>query len=406
MASVASTSTPTEVLAPPTERYSVLGWLQKNLFSNWFNSVLTIVVLVILYLILRPLLTWLFFGAEWGVIRANFNLIMRGRYPASEAWRLWSVLYILGGVIGFCIGVWSRRIQPATALILIIPLLLMLVPFFPSTTRLNWMVVEIAGLVALGIGFFWPKSWSGVATYLIMAAALVTLVLLYGYGGDDSALPLVPTELWGGLLLSLLLAFFGIAFSFPLGVLLALGRQSKLHAIRLLCVIYIEFIRGVPLITLLFMSVVMLQLFLPSNFPRIDTVLRCLVAITLFSAAYTAENVRGGLQAIPKGQAEAAHALGMNGFQTMTRIVLPQALRTVIPVLVGQFIGLFKDTSLVALVGLFDLLGMARSVLANPNWLGTHQEVYVFVALVYWIFCYAMAYGSRKLEDSLGVGQR
>lgn len=406
MASVASTSAPAEVLPPPTERYTALGWVQKNLFSNWFNSVLTVLVLAFLYVVLRPLLTWVFTGAEWAVIPANFNLLMRGRYPAAEAWRLWSVLYVLGGVSGFCLGVWSPRIRPVTVFILVIPLLLMLVPFFPTTTRLNWMVVEIAGVVAFGIGYFWPARWSSVATYLVVLAAAVTLVFLYGYGGDDSALPLVRTELWGGLLLSLLLAFFGIAFSFPLGILLALGRQSKLPAIRLLSVIYIEFIRGVPLITLLFMSVVMLQLFLPSDFPRIDTVLRCLVAITLFSAAYTAENVRGGLQAIPKGQAEAAHALGMNGFQTMTRIVLPQALRTVIPVLVGQFIGLFKDTSLVALVGLFDLLGMARSVLANPNWLGTHQEVYVFVALVYWVFCYAMAYASRKLEETLGVGER
>ena len=219
-------------------------------------------------------------------------------------------------------------------------------------------------------------------------------------------LPTVPSTLWGGLLLSLLLAFFGIALSFPLGVLLALGRQSRLPGIRILSVLYIEFIRGVPLISLLFMGQVMLQLFLPDGFPTIDRVLRALVAITLFSAAYTAENVRGGLQSIPRGQHEAAQALGLRGYQTTLFIILPQALRAVIPVLVGQFIGLFKDTSLVALVGLFDLLGIARTILANPDWLGTQQEVYVVIAGLYWIFSYIMSYASRRLEEQLGVGKR
>lgn len=406
MASVASTPTSSEVLPPPTERYTVLGWLRKNLFSNWFNTLLTIAVLAFLYIVLRPLLNWVFNSAEWAVIPANFNLLMRGRYPASEAWRLWLVLYILGGVVGFCWGVWSNRVQLVTLLVLFLPSILMLVPFFVTTTRLNLLMVQGIGLVAYAIGRFWPAAWNRTATFVLFLYFPVLLLLLHGFGGVDSPLPVVPTTLWGGLLLSLLLAVFGIGFSFPLGVLLALGRQSKLPAIRLLSVIYIEFIRGVPLITLLFMAVVMLQLFLPTGFPRIPDVLRALVAITLFSAAYTAENVRGGLQSIPKGQYEAAHALGLSNYQTMLRIILPQALRAVIPVLVGQFISLFKDTSLVALIGLFDLLGIARVILANPDWLGTHREVYVFVALLYWIFCYAMAYASRQLEVSLDVGQR
>ena len=231
------------------------------------------------------------------------------------------------------------------------------------------------------------------------------MLIIRGLGLTD-LMPVVPSNLWGGLLLSLLLSIVGIVFSFPLGVLLALGRQSKLPAIRTLSIIYIEFIRGVPLISLLFMSQVMLQIFLPAAMPPIDRVVRAMVAVTLFSAAYTAENVRGGLQSIPNGQYEAAHALGLNGFQTMTRIILPQAIVAVIPVLVGQFIGLFKDTSLVALVGLFDLLGIARVILSNPDWLGTQQEVYLVVGAIYWIFSYAMSYTSRQLEVTLGAGRR
>ena len=227
--------------------------------------------------------------------------------------------------------------------------------------------------------------------------------------GGNAALgfqPLVPTNLWGGLLLTLILSVFGIVLSFPLGVVLALGRTSHYPAFRVLSVLYIEFIRGVPLITLLFMGQAMLQYFLPPGTPTIDRVIRALVAIVLFSAAYTAENVRGGLQSIPKGQYEAADALGLNGFQRTFYIVLPQALRAVVPVLVGQFIGLFKDTSLVAIVGLFDLLGIGRAILSNPAWLGNHQQIYIFIGLIYWLFCYAMAYASRRLERSLGVGER
>jgi general L-amino acid transport system permease protein len=215
----------------------------------------------------------------------------------------------------------------------------------------------------------------------------------------------VPTNLWGGLLLSLLLAIFGIVFSFPFGVLLALGRQSKMPALKTLSVVYIEVIRGVPLITLLFMGQLMLPFFLPSGI-TIDRVIRAVVAIIMFAAAYMAENVRGGLQSIPKGQGEAAEALGLSGWQKMLFIILPQALRAVIPVLVGQFIGLFKDTSLVSLVGLLDLLGISSGVLANPNYIGRQLEVYSFIALLYWVFSYGMSYTSGRLETALGVGER
>jgi general L-amino acid transport system permease protein len=218
-------------------------------------------------------------------------------------------------------------------------------------------------------------------------------------------LPVVPSRLWGGLLLTFLLTVTGIVLSFPLGILLALGRRSQLPAVRSVSIGYIEVVRGVPLVTILFMAATMVPFFLPSGI-RPDLVLRAIVGITLFSAAYLAENVRGGLQAIPHGQFEAAYALGLNGFQTMTRIILPQALRIVIPVLLGQFIALFKDTTLVVTIGLLELLGIARSVLAQPQYISYQREIYLFVAVIFWVFCYFMSYISQRLEIALGTGKR
>jgi len=229
----------------------------------------------------------------------------------------------------------------------------------------------------------------------------LVIVLVSGFGGEGSVLPLVPTNLWGGLLLTLLLSVVGIVFSFPLGVLLALGRQSGLPAVRALSVTYIEVLRGVPLVTVLFMAQLMLPLFLPGV--TIDRVVRAMAGIVLFSAAYLAENVRGGLQAIPRGQYEAARALGLNTWKMMLLIILPQALKIVIPVLVGQFIALFKDTSLVVIVGLLELMGIAKAVLAQPDFLGLQAEVYLFVALVYAVFCYLMSDLSQRLERRLNT---
>lgn len=395
-----------KTLPPPTERYTILGWLKKNLFDGWFNSLLTVVIAALLLALLRPLFNWAFNTAEWAVIPANFNLLLRGQYPAEQAWRLWLVLYLLAAVIGFVWATSSKVIQGELIMLFAVPLLLMLIPFFDGGIRTNLLIIEASGLVGYAVGWFLPKKRSGLGVWALLVYAVALLLILRGGSGETGAWAAVPTNLWGGLLLSLLLAVFGIVISFPLGVLLALGRQSQLPAIRMISVLYIEFIRGVPLISLLFMAQVMLQLFLPDGFPPIDRALRALAAVTLFSAAYTAENVRGGLQSIPKGQYEAANALGLSNFQSMTFIILPQALRAVIPVLVGQFIGLFKDTSLVALVGLFDLLGIARTILGNPNWLGTHREVYVFIGLLYWIFSYMMAYTSRRIEASLAVGNQ
>lgn len=421
---------------PPVERYSALGWLQKNLFSNWLNVLLTLLSIGLLYVVVPPVIRWLF-TTDFSVIPANYRLLMKGRYPNDEVGRLWICLYILGGIVGLSWGVWMKRWQPAFFVTMAIPFLMMLVPFHTVSTRLNWMVVEVWAIGGFLLGRFGPQNvrrWT-VWLWVILIPLLLLIIggepvrlpeIIQGLGGPAwlrsllevvaafvaaffSILPLpepIDPNLWGGLMLSLILSTIGIVFSFPLGVLLALGRQSRLPAIRMLCVIYIEFIRGVPLITLLFMMIVMLPLFLGNASLNINNVIRVLVAITLFSAAYTAENVRGGLQSIPNGQYEAAHALGLSRRQALTYIILPQALRSVIPVLVGQFIGLFKDTTLVALVGLFDLIGIARTILANPDWIGNHQQVFVFVGAVFWVFTYSMSYASRKLEQTLGVGER
>jgi len=211
---------------------------------------------------------------------------------------------------------------------------------------------------------------------------------------------------WNGLLLTLLAAIISITLSFPIGVLLALGRQSSLPVVRWFSILYIEVIRGLPLIGILYFAQVMLPLFLPPEFPNLDRVVRAIAGLILFSAAYLAENVRGGLQAVPRGQSEAARALGFNPALVVLLIVLPQALKAVIPAIVGQFIGLFKDTSLLALFGILELTGMSRSILAQPQFLDRPKEVYIFIGVIYWIFCYSMSVTSRRLERQLNVGHR
>jgi general L-amino acid transport system permease protein len=234
---------------------------------------------------------------------------------------------------------------------------------------------------------------------------VIIIFLIRGIGGVP--LPAVPTDLWGGLLLTLMLALVGISASFPLGVLLALGRRSTLPVVRVFCVAYIELIRGVPLITILFMGALLLPLFINATPAH---VVRAMVALTLFSAAYLAENVRGGLQAVPNGQIEAAKALGLNVFQSTLLIVLPQALRAAIPAIVNQFISLFKDTSLVAIIGLSELVGIARQVIRQPEWLtvtgGVQREVLLFVSLIFFVICFTISRISRRIEENLGVGTR
>ncbi len=401
-------ATAPQVTRPPATHVGAVGWIRKNLLNTWYNALLTVAVLALLYLLLSNVLTWAIMDADWSPVRSNLKLFLVGQYPAGEMWRVGACVLLVSLLSGLSWGVWggiARTFARAFALGLGI------LAFFPVTfgdlsieARL-WIIAN-PGIVAMGYllaqaSIVRPRRVA--VGWLISFFAII--VLLRGIEGIPF-LPEVPTVLWGGLMLTVLLALVGIVASFPLGVFLALGRRSNLPAISLLCVLFIESVRGVPLVTLLFMTQIILPLFLPESV-RIDRVLRALIAITLFSGAYMAENVRGGLQAVPQGQVDAAKALGLGGPHIMLFIVLPQALRAIIPAIVGQFISLFKDTSLVVIVGLLDIVGIGKSIiLGNVEWIGAQREVYVFLAAVFWVFTYSMSYASQKLEEALGVGRR
>ena len=396
-----------EHLAPPITSVGPVGWLRRNLFSTWYNSLLTVLVGAALVALLIQVVQWALAEARWGVVAANLRLFLIGLYPIDEAWRVGLSLAIFSSLAGLSAAVYAGSAIRTLAFALAAGQLLLaglaavsaLGPAVTFTLLLDAALVWTAFLVGLRR----PISRRAV-TIAWLASVPISVVLLQGVGG--AVLPVVSTNLWGGLLLTFLLAIVGIVASFPFGVLLALGRRSDLPAVRFLSTAYIELVRGVPLVTILFMAAIMLPLFLPGGV-RIDQVYRAMAGITLFSAAYVAENVRGGLQAIPTGQIEAAHAIGLNAVQTNLYIVLPQALRSVIPANVGLFISLLKDTTLVSIAaGLLELLGIGRAVLAQPQWFGAHLEVYAFIAAVFFVLCYTMSQASYRLERSLGVGTR
>jgi general L-amino acid transport system permease protein len=397
---------PDTILPPLTERSGILRWLRHNLFGTWLDGLLTVFGLLLIYLAAKGLLTWIFTIAEWDVVVANLRLFMIGQFPLEQVGRLWVGLGFLLFLTGNSLAIWDKRSYIAAILVLAFPLFLAFLPF-DSNTR-QWLIFLTAtGAIGWGLGFSNPQALKKtvVAGWIISLPIIVLLTRGFTDPEAGGAIAIVETNLWGGLLLTFLLTVVANIFSFPLGLFLALGRRSELPIIRWFSVGYIELVRGVPLITILFMAQLMLPLFVPGGMD-IDRVLRAMVGMTLFSAAYLAENVRGGLQAIPKGQFEAAHALGLSGAKTMIFVILPQALRLIIPILVGQFISVFKDTALVAIVGLFDLLGIARTVLSQPEFIGLHREVYAFVSLLYWVLSYAMSYISQRLETSLGIGTR
>jgi general L-amino acid transport system permease protein len=392
-------------LDPPRTRSRPFYWLRKNLFNGWLNTIITLILLLIIPTLLYQLFYWVFLEATWTPVVTNLRLLLTGRYPPDQVWRIQtcvSIIYVLFGLSG---GLWRGIVQAVVLGLVVLAVVLALLPF--GITNRLWLV----GSAALaGAAFALGRRLSTQLRLPTMIAWVIwPFVMLFLVRGFDGVLPVIETSLWGGLMLTILLAVVGIFASFPLGVLLALGRRSNLPIVKWFCTIYIEVVRGVPLISVLFMSVLMLPLFLPSNI-RVDNLVRVLVAITLFSAAYLAENVRGGLQSVPRGQEEAARALGLNVFQTMLLIVLPQALRAVIPAIVGQFISLFKDTSLVSIVGLAELLGIAGIVINQPDWLtvtgGVEREVLLFAALLYWLFCFSLSKISRRIELNLGVGTR
>ncbi|GAB4437082.1 MAG: hypothetical protein Kow00120_04320 [Anaerolineae bacterium] len=277
-------------------------------------------------------------------------------------------------------------------------------PFAAEVNKLA-LVVSLVVVVSYWVGMAAGRVNEKLSRRLAVAAWFVsfpvTMLILRGLDGSE-ALPVVGTDRWGGLLLTLVLAVVGIVAAFPIGVLAALGRRSRLPAVRIICTFYIEFVRGVPLVTVIWAANVMVPLMEP-RLASVDSVIRAMVGMTLFTGAYLAEVVRGGLQAIPRGQEEAARALGMNAVVMTVLIVLPQALRAVIPAIAGLFIALFKDTSLVVIIGLLELLGIARTVISQPEYVGTQREAFVFIAVIYFVFSYAMSSASRRLEAS-GAG--
>ncbi len=350
-----------EAREAPSNTKGAIYWAKENLFSSTLSSILTLCSFYLLYMTIPPLLDWMIFdatwsgtkeeivnnGARWIFITEKFNLFMYGFYPPEEYWRPNSVILLL------LVAVYAFK-------------------------NIKHTKARIA---------------------IILAFPVITFYLV---SGGIFGLEHVETEKWGGLMLTILVASVGIIASFPIGILFALGRQSHMPIIRSISIGYIEFIRGVPLITLLFMSSVILPLFFPEGM-EFNKLLRALIGITLFQAAYIAEVVRGGLQAIPTGQYEAADSLGLTYWKKMGLIILPQALKISIPNLVGSFISLFKDTTLILIIGLFDVLAMVNLTTKDSDWLGFETEGYVFVTIIYWAICFSMSRYSQSIATKFNT---
>ncbi|MCP4971621.1 MAG: amino acid ABC transporter permease [Arcobacter sp.] len=352
-----------EAREAPSSIKGPIHWIKENLFSSIMSSILTIISLYFIYITIPPLLDWMIFdatwsgtkeeitkeGARWIFIFEKFNQFIYGFYPEELYWR------------------------PNLALAIFFVYVILF-------RKLNSVKIK---------------------AFIIISFPIITFILVSGGFGLEH----VETEKWGGLLLTIIVASVGIVASFPIGILFALGRQSHMPIIKTISVMYIEFIRGVPLITLLFMSSVILPLFFPEGMD-FDKLLRALIGITLFQAAYIAEVVRGGLQAIPKGQYEAADAIGLTYWKKMGLIILPQALKISIPNIVGSFISLFKDTTLILIIGLFDILAMVTLTNSDTNWLGFETEGYVFVTMIYWVICFSMSKYAKSIENRFNTNNR
>jgi general L-amino acid transport system permease protein len=359
----------------PVRTTGAVAWARQNLFGSWLSTAVT---LLLAYLLVRwtiGFVEWAFINAIWEVPVVNGQAQTQACREIKGVGACWAVITEKHRFILFGTYPYDEHWRPALVCVLFVCL------YIVSALRRFW-------------------NW----TLIPIWAVTLTLIGVLMWGGVFG-LSYVPQERWGGLPITLILSTFGLAFAFPLAILVALGRRSKLPAIKMLCVLYVELIRGVPLISLLFMASVMFPLFLPEGM-NIDKLLRAQVAITLFAGAYLAEVVRGGLQALSRGQYEAADALGLSYWQKTGFIILPQALRLVIPPLVNTFIGFFKDTSLVLIIGIFDLLTAGKTAIVEPAWQGFGIEVYITVGVIYLVFCFAMSKYSQDLERDLNRHRR
>ena len=408
--------TPGQRLPPPRTEVGVIGWMYANLFNSWFNTVLTVVSAAVIVVALVYGLRWVIAGADWTIIGVLGGQMVIGQYNTEGAcpgqncfWRPQVALLLVSALLGMVWGIASGGVAKRLAIGVVA--LLTLFAFLPYGFDRMGMDVRLllaANIPAMLLGWAVAR-YIGVTVRAIIiyvvVAFIVSVLLLRGLEGVPGLQPVLVSH-WGGIMLNLLLAVAPLALSLPIGIALALGRRSNLPVVKLLCVVFIEVFRGVPLITLLFMSQVLVPLAFPEDFP-VNSLLRAGIIITLFSSAYMAENVRGGLQALHPGQAEAARALGLPGWQTTLLISLPQAIRSVIPAIVGQFISLYKDTTLVYIIGMLDVVEISRAFIqGNTEYLSSARELFIFLALVFWVFCYTMSYISGKVEDHLGVGQR
>lgn len=398
-----TTSPPASSTRPDVIQIGAIAWVRKHLFNGWFNSLLTLVLGALLIRSLVSFAGWATTTAQWQVIPENLPLYFVGQFPRDQYWRIWILLWMFSALAGLTWGSLCQnvpRLFNRTALVWI-GIVAVIFALTPTPVPYRLLLIASLGLVlaTAWAGRHLSHSLPAFSKGLAIAWGVSFFAMLWLTAGGFGLKP-VSTNSWGGLLLTLFMSVVSIVLCFPLGVALALGRQSTLPIVRWLSTIYIEVIRGIPLIALLFIGSVMLPFFLPPNV-RLDLVLRGIFGLTLFSSAYLAENVRGGLQSIPRGQSEASSALGLSTPLTLGLIVLPQALKVAIPSIVGQFISLVQDTTLVSIIGSSELLRIGRTILANPLYIGRYAEVYLFIGVIFWVICYAMSMGSRKLEERL-----
>lgn len=391
----------------------LLRRLRQELFATPADGLITVLLLAVLGAGGAGFLHWAFRQAQWAVIRVNSTLFALGRYPLEQQWRLWLLTALLAAATGITWGMlrshprpdrigvlWPRNDRIAAGLLVLLALALPMALGLSGAIQLRWGAITLLVLLCRWLaGRFGPLLPSLAKRLLPLGLPLLYLMGMVLINGGLGLSPVPPSE-WGGLMLTLLEASFAILLCFPLGVALALGRRSELPLLRWGSVVYIEFIRGAPLITLLFLGQNMLGFLLPGGLAP-ERVWRAAWVLTLFAAAYLAEAVRSGLAAVPRGQLEAARSLGMSMPQAFATVVLPQALRVALPSMVGQFISLLQDTTLLSLIGLMELLGTARTVMANPAFLGRNAEVYFTLAVLFWCCCAALGLGSRALERRL-----